>query len=162
MYFQQNRKSHQHRFFLDINSGDMVCTCGKKKREVHEKANKYHNIPKEYNGEIYHSTFERDYAAELDFRKKCGDIKEWERQVKLDLRVNGQHICNYYIDFIVTHNDGTREFVEVKGMEMPLWKVKWAILEATFDDFKLGLDDFLTVVKQQKQYKKHGKKRTDK
>jgi hypothetical protein len=33
-------------------------------------------------------------------------------------------------------------------MEMDLWKLKWKILEATFDDFKEHPDDRLTVIKQ--------------
>ena len=68
--------------------------------------------------------------------------------MKLDLKVNGQHITNYYIDFIIFHNDGSKEYVETKGYPTDLWRIKWAILEATFDDFKEDPDDCLTVVKQ--------------
>lgn len=113
-----------------------------------QTSNKYGAKTTEHNGIRYHSKFEAGYAAELDLRVKAKDIKSWERQVKLDLKVNGMHITNYYIDFVVTHNDGSREFVEVKGMEMEVWKMKWKILEATFDEFKQTPDDRLTVVKQ--------------
>jgi hypothetical protein len=101
-----------------------------------------------YNGVSYHSKLEAAYAAALDLALKAGEIAKWERQVRLDLKVNGQHITNYFIDFIVFHNDGSREFTEVKGMEMEVWKLKWRILEATFDDFKTNPDDCLTVIKQ--------------
>ena len=69
---------------------------------------------------------------------------------KIGVPVNGikDSIANYYLDFIITHNDGRREFVEVKGMETEAWRMKWAILEATFDRFKTGPDDSLTVIKQ--------------
>jgi len=111
--------------------------------------NKYRAKSTEYGGHVYHSKLEAAYACELDLRKKAKDIKDWERQVKLDLRVNGVHITNYYIDFIVTHNDESREYVEVKGMEMEVWKIKWAILEAVFDtDFRKHPDDKLMVIKQ--------------
>lgn len=110
--------------------------------------NKYGAKSQTYNGISYHSKFEAAYAAALDLAVKAGEIKKWDRQVKLDLKVNGQHITNYYIDFIVYHLDGSREFVEVKGMELDLWKLKWRILEATFDQFKQNPDDSLTVVKQ--------------
>jgi hypothetical protein len=113
-----------------------------------KSANKYHAKSSIYNGIYYHSQLEAGYAQELDLRVKAKDIKSWERQVKLDLRVNDHHIANYYLDFIVTHNDGRREFVEVKGMETEAWRMKWAILEATFDRFKTGPDDSLTVIKQ--------------
>lgn len=110
--------------------------------------NKYHAKSSIYNGVTYHSKLEAAYAEELDWRVKAKDIKSWERQVKIDLRVNGYHITNYYMDFVITHNDDSREWVECKGLEMELWKMKWALFEATFDDFKQGPDDRMTVVKQ--------------
>ena len=110
--------------------------------------NKYHSKTTQVDGITYHSKLEAAYAQELTLRQRAKDIKSWERQVKLDLKVNGQHITNYYIDFIVHHNDGSREFVEVKGFEQEVWKMKWKILEATFEDFKEHPDDRLTVIKQ--------------
>ena len=115
---------------------------------LQKSGNKYHAHSTEYAGNVYHSKLEAGYAQELDLRIKAKDIKRWERQVKLDLKVNGIHIANYYIDFIITHNDDSQEYVEVKGMETDLWRMKWKILEATFDDFKKHPDDSLTVIKQ--------------
>jgi len=115
-----------------------------------QRFNKYGAKSTQVDGVTYHSKFEAGYADELRLRLMAKDIKSWERQVKLDLKVNGVHITNYYIDFIVTHNDDSREFVEVKGFETDLWKIKWKLLEATFDDFKQGPDDRLTVIKQSK------------
>jgi len=54
-YFQQNRKAHEHRYFLDANSGESICLCGKVKGQKDSSGSKYHNIPTEYNGIIYHS-----------------------------------------------------------------------------------------------------------
>lgn len=113
-----------------------------------KSGNKYHSITNQYNGITYHSKLESAYAQELDIRVKAGDIKSWDRQVKLDLKVNGQHICNYYIDFVIHHNDGTKEFIEVKGFETEVWRLKWKLFEALFDDFKEGPDDKMTVIKQ--------------
>lgn len=115
---------------------------------LQRSANKYHANSTQYNGLTYHSKLEAAYAQELDIRVRAKDIKSWDRQVKLDLKLNGQHITNYYIDFIITHNDDSREFVEVKGFETETWRLKWRILEATFDDFKKHPDDRLTVIKQ--------------
>jgi hypothetical protein len=115
---------------------------------LHTTGNKYRAKSSIYNGVTYHSKLEAAYAKELDLRLKAKDIKGWERQVKLDLRVNGQHINNYHIDFIIHHNDGSREFVEVKGMALEPWKTNWKILEATFEDFKEHPDDRMTVIKQ--------------
>lgn len=110
--------------------------------------NKYHAKSTQYAGQVYHSGLEASYAAELDLRVKAKDIKSWDRQIKLDLKINGQHITNYYIDFIIHHNDGSREFVETKGYATDLWRIKWLILEATFDNFKEHPDDKLSVIKQ--------------
>lgn len=95
---------------------------------------KYGSLSSVYNGRQYHSKKEAQYAAELDQRKKSGDIKDWEPQVKIDLSVNGYHIANYYIDFLVHHNDGTKEYVEVKGFETEVWRLKWKLFEAIYSD----------------------------
>lgn len=147
VYRQITKAAHSHRFFIDANTGDYICLCGILKGATEKRA-KYHNRSQTYNGITYHSTLESFYAAELDYRMRAKDIKSWERQVKLDLRVNGEHITNYYMDFIIHHNDGHREFVECKGMELDLWKIKYRILEATFENFKKHPDDCLTVVKE--------------
>lgn len=115
---------------------------------IQKSGNKYHAKSTQVDGITYHSKLEAGYADELRIRKMAKDIKDWERQVKLDLKINGYHITNYYIDFVVHHNDGSKEYVEVKGYETEVWKLKWRILEATFDEFKEQPDDRLTVIKQ--------------
>ena len=115
---------------------------------LQKSGNKYHAKSTIYDGVSYHSKFEAAYAESLDLALKAGDIKSWERQVKLELKVNDMLIANYYLDFIVHHNDGSREFTETKGFETPEWQMKWRILEATFDQFKEHPDDRLTLVKQ--------------
>jgi len=114
-----------------------------------KSGNKYRAVSTQFEGVTYHSKLEAAYAAELMLRQKAKDIKSWERQVKLPLKVNEVPICNYIIDFVITHHDGSKEYVECKGLEMELWKMKWKILEATFDtDFREHPDDRLLVVKQ--------------
>ena len=115
---------------------------------LQKSGNKYHSKSTQVDGITYHSKFEAGYAEELKLRLMAKDIKDWERQVKLDLKVNGMHITNYYIDFIVHHNDGSKEYVEVKGFETEVWRLKWKILEATFEEFREDPGDRLTVVKQ--------------
>lgn len=93
---------------------------------------KYKNVRQTYNGYAYDSRREAEYAFELDLRKKAGEVKNWERQYKLDLRANGQHICNYYVDFRVELADGSIQLAEVKGYPTPLWRLKVKIMEATY------------------------------
>lgn len=98
----------------------------------------------EHNGIQYHSKKEAGYAAELDLRLKAKDIESWARQVKIPLDVNGYHITNYMIDFVITHNDGVKEYVEVKGFETEVWRLKWKLFEALYGD---NIDTRLTIVK---------------
>ena len=109
-----------------------------------EKQNKYGRVESEYGGITYHSKKEAAYAAELDLRVKAKDIKSWERQVKISLDFNGYHICNYYVDFKITHNDGSVEYVEVKGFQTSEWRLKWKMFEAKYGDLP---DVKLTVVR---------------
>lgn len=108
------------------------------------RGRKYGNVEQEYDGITYHSKKEAMYAWELDIRKKAKDIKSWERQVKIELDVGKYHICNYYIDFVVHHNDGIKEFVEVKGFETEVWRLKWKLFEALYSEKK---NVRLTVIK---------------
>lgn len=151
VFIQKNKSAHSHRWFIDANTGDYMCLCGVQKGREEKRA-KYHNKSSVYNGIYYHSQFEANYASELDWLVKSKEIKSWERQVKLDLKVNGYHITNYYIDFIVHHFDGSRDFTELKGHETADWRLKWSLLEAVFDDFKEHPDDMMVLVKE-KSYK---------
>src|ERR1035437_8118780 len=97
----------------------------------------------EYNGFRFDSGFEASYAAELDLRIKAKDIKGYDKQINLDLIVNDYVVCQYRIDFIVYHLDGTKEFVETKGYATDTWKLKWKLFEALYSDIP---DVKLTVV----------------
>jgi len=109
------------------------------------KQNKYYNIEQVYNGVRYDSKKEAQYAYELDMRKKAGEIKDWERQITIPLKVYGKTICTYRIDFKVYHNDGTIEWVEVKGFPTYSWRLKWKLFEAIWSHEHP--EDILTVIK---------------
>ena len=102
-------------------------------------------VKQEYNGFRYDSGFEASYAAELDMRVKVKEIKSYEKQVNLDLIVNGYRVCQYRIDFIIHHLDGDLEYVETKGYATDTWKLKWKLFEALYSDIP---GNKLTVVKQ--------------
>lgn len=109
------------------------------------RRSKYNAKVQEYNGVKYHSKREAKYAEQLDWLKRAGNIKDWERQVKIPLTVNGQLICNYVVDFKVINRYGGVEFHEVKGMETPDFKLKWKLLHALRDDVCPGVT--LLVIK---------------
>ena len=97
-----------------------------------KRASKYGAKSSNYNGIQYHSKTEAGYAADLDLLKKAGEIKEWSRQIKISLDVNGRHIANYYCDFRVVTKDGSIELHEVKGFETEVYRLKRLLLEATY------------------------------
>lgn len=107
--------------------------------------NKYNNTPQRYNGSRYDSKKEAEFAKQLDLRVLAGDIKGWEKQVKLSLNVNGKHITNYFIDFKIINNDDSIELVEIKGMETEVWKLKFRLTEALIDELYPGAE--LIVIK---------------
>lgn len=93
-----------------------------------------------HNGVEYHSKLEARYAAMLDLRlKEIGPfrIKSWARQVPIKLEVNGKLICTYIVDFVVEHPDGHLEWIEVKGFDTDVWKLKQKLFHALFPDRKL-------------------------
>ncbi len=100
--------------------------------------NKYKAEKQTFNGRSYHSKKEANYAVQLAWLKKIGEIKEIIPQYKLDLRVNGIHITNYFIDFKVEYTDGRVELIEVKGFETDLWHLKWKLTEALIDEIEPG------------------------
>lgn len=121
------------------------------KLEQSRTENKYNAKGQYYKGDFYHSTGERDYAIQLDWRKQTGDIADWKRQVKIELKVNGVLIGNYYVDFKVIHNDGSVELIEYKGMVMGEFQLKWNLLHALKDElFPEGVT--ITLVKHKSKY----------
>lgn len=97
---------------------------------------KYGNHRTTHNGFQYDSKKEAGYAMELDMQLKGRAIRSWERQVKLSLDVNGEHIANYFCDFLIHHIDGSREYVEIKSpiTMTDVWKMKWKLSQALYKD----------------------------
>jgi transcription initiation factor TFIIIB Brf1 subunit/transcription initiation factor TFIIB len=129
---------------LLFKGGKLICTnCD---HVIGQTFNKYGAKKSTYNGYNYDSKFESQIAQDLDLRLKAGGIKEVQKQVKIDLQAYGKHITNYFIDFVVTHNDLSKEYIEVKGYETDVWKMKWKMFEAKINSE--SSIDTSTVIKQ--------------
>jgi len=100
-----------------------------------KRTNKFNAKKKKYNGRYYDSILEANYAEQLDWRIKAGEIKEVVPQFKISLDVNDVHIANYYMDFKVVLSDGRIQMHEVKGAETPLWRMKWRLAKALYADW---------------------------
>lgn len=75
------------------------------------------------------SGLEARVCDELRLRKIAGDIKDYRREVTLQLELEGLRLGTYRVDFVVEHHDCTIEYVEAKGIEFQKWKRDWKILE---------------------------------
>lgn len=106
---------------------------------------RYTNQSRYYKGDLYDSIREANHAEELDWKLKNGEIKDYTRQHKIDLRVNGVHIAHYRVDFRVVLPDDSVEYHEVKGMVSADWQLKWRLLEAIRDEIEPGVE--LVVIK---------------
>lgn len=115
--------------------------------------NKFNAKKQNYNGMKFDSKGEAGYCEQLDWRIKAGEIISYERQVKIPLKVNGVLICNYIADFIVTGRHGEKELHEYKGLRLPLFDLKWKLLQALQSEiFPDGIE--LIIIQHQSFYKK--------
>lgn len=101
-------------------------------RQTFFKPTKYKNVRQTYNGYSYDSRLEARVAQDLDLRVKAKDILGYDRQFKVELRVNGKLIANYYCDFRLHLPDGSYELLEVKGYETEVYRLKRKLLEAAW------------------------------
>lgn len=101
----------------------------------HSRANKFGAIRTEYDGRVYHSKREADFARSLDLLKHArgkDKVESWEPQLRIPLVVNNRKICDYVVDFLVRYADGRKELIEVKGMWTDVAKLKRKLFEATW------------------------------
>ncbi len=98
--------------------------------------NKYNAKKVTIDNKTFDSTSEGDYYAQLKLQERAGLIKGVDCQVKEELWAYGKHICDYKVDFLVYHLDGSLEYIEHKGNPTPDWRIKWKFLEAKYADDK--------------------------
>jgi hypothetical protein len=131
------------------------------KKFIKKKPRLSRHNKKVFNDIAYDSGWEAEYAKKLQLKKDVGIIKDWKRQVVIEMNVielNGHailtdttmlvlkkrgmpfsHICNYKIDFVVTNLDDSLEYIEIKGAEMSTWKLKYNIFRAMFEIVHPGI-----------------------
>jgi hypothetical protein len=99
--------------------------------------NKYRNIKTSYNSVLYDSKKEASYAQHLDLLLRAKEIKSWvgdKKELRFNLIVNGKKICAYIPDFKIVHNSGLVEYVDVKGMETTVFKLKFKLIKALYPE----------------------------
>ena len=110
------------------------------------KRNKYGVAAKAdrtWKGVVYHSKREMVEAQSLAKRLERGEIKTLSIQHRFSLYAFNfpatylrVHVCDHLVDFLVCHNDGSFEVIEVKGMKTEVWKLKRKWFEACYPHIK--------------------------
>ncbi len=154
------------RFPTNVHKKSWICSCGRKndnedevcafckqpKPEKGKKEGKIKSTKTEYNGRWFHSAGEAQYAQELDFRFKAGEIIDIKPQYKIEIKVAGVLICNYYCDFRIVLADQTVQYHEYKGFSTQLFALKFKILNALKDEI-LEPGAELILIKHQSKWK---------
>jgi hypothetical protein len=98
-----------------------------------KRKNKYGAITcKCSQGHIHRSRFEAKVCGDLHIRYKNLEIRT---EVKFSMDINGEHICNHYMDFVVTLADGSFLAVEAKGAQTATWKIKSKLFKALYPEY---------------------------
>lgn len=84
----------------------------------------------EYNGIVYDSKLEANYAEFLDELVSENEIQAWGRQKKFPLlNMYGESRLSYKADFIVTDLQGAEHVVETKGRMSPVDVIKYGYVK---------------------------------
>lgn len=113
--------------------------------------NKYGAKKTYFNGRKFDSKFEASVAADLELRKKAGDIQDYECQYKIEAWAYHEDgikafKVSHKVDFRVHHNDDSYELIEAKGVETADYKMRRKFLEELW--LPMHQDHTYTVVKQ--------------
>jgi hypothetical protein len=101
------------------------------------RKNKFNAKKTEYNGDMYDSKKEAEYARELDLAMHAVDekdrVKRWERQLRFRVKIEGVYFTTYVLDFMVVYADNRVEYIDVKGYKKgpayDLFKLKKKLVE---------------------------------
>lgn len=100
------------------------------------RRSKYGNRRTEYDGVLYDSKAEAEFARTLDICRKASKesdrVVSWERQVAYVVEIKGKKIFTYKADFKVRYADGSEKVYDVKGVRTAVYRIKKKAVEAQF------------------------------
>lgn len=96
------------------------------------KHNIFGAIKTEVDGIKFQSKREAYYYQLYKALQKQGKIKNLKLQTKIDFNINNKKMFTYRPDFEFDDNNG-HHYIDVKGVETPLFKLKKKIIEAFYD-----------------------------
>ena len=104
---------------------------------------KYNNSKVVADGIRFDSKHEALYYELLKRKRADGEIANYELQPKYLLqpsfKYNGKTIraIHYIGDFLIYHNDGTEEVIDIKGMAVPVALMKRKMMQYRYPELKL-------------------------
>jgi hypothetical protein len=81
---------------------------------------KYNASPQKRDGHRYDSKAELAFAQQLDRAKAAGEVVQYLRQVPFHLPGGVKYVC----DFCIFESGGCIRWVDVKGVDTPMSKMK--------------------------------------
>lgn len=106
---------------------------------------KYLSYKTTVDGIVFDSKDEAKYYEALKIRKYRGEIQNFELQPKFTL-INGfkkdgktYRAITYTPDFTIYHNDGSVEYVDVKGMTTQQGELRIKLFNYFYKDLKLSI-----------------------
>ena len=98
------------------------------------KPNKYFAKKTVAMGLKFDSRWEAERWGQLKAMERAGVVDQLDRQVKYELKVNDQKICDYIADFtyLLSEEDGSSRFIveDAKGVLTPEFKLKKKMMKA--------------------------------
>lgn len=118
---------------------------------MYKQYSKFGNRKTDMGGNRYDSKFEASVAHDLDLRLKAGDIKDYDKQYRVDIYAytsdgKAVKLCSHKVDFRIHHHDGSFELMEAKGFETRDYRQRKKFLEQFW--LPEHPDHEYTVVKQ--------------
>ena len=105
-------------------------------------------------GHIHDSIGERRWCNILKIKKRDGKIKEFNIQIPYPIFLNGKLICKHIVDFCVLETIDKLVIHEFKGMQLPIWKLKYKLFKACYPriEYKVitakDVNDYLSGIMQ--------------
>lgn len=106
---------------------------------------KYNNVIIECDGIKFHSKLEADYYLYLKEQKKQGLIKDFELQPRIQLiptfkNNKGETVrsINYILDFKILNNDDSVDYVDTKGFETDVSKIKKKLINYLYPELNVS------------------------
>lgn len=85
------------------------------KAKQEKSKNKFLSKKITVDGLKFDSKKEASYYGQLKIKKACGQIKDFERQVRFNFHHNGVKIGYYKADFVEELPDGSKQVIDVKS-----------------------------------------------